>query len=897
MHGTTRVRGPRARPAWIAGGDDEALSDAERTQRTEFWGRVVRVRLAATLVIPAALALLPVFGPTRLTLALTAFAAGLMVNLLLLHRINQGRPIPSLIATSDLITALAVIALVPIAYPIGITLIVSMTSLYVFWFGRRTTVQLIVGTGVLLLVIGAWRQPELWLPAWVAWLITSVLGTVILANVAEVSIQSRNRYNELVNGIDALVWEAAGATGDADYVSDRVVDLLGFTPAEFGHFAFLASHVHPDDIDTLIDSRRRIAEGADVEVHYRIRDARGRTRHLHERVMVAKDADGRTRHRRGVMVDETARTEAESSVRGYADFIEGIPIALAILRLDDLDDAGSIRVVIGNPASVQLVGLVREEVIGRRLSDLFDADPELLENLADVVRLNASFERPSIDLAMQDGIYALRALPLPDQCIGISLEDVTKRARVAESLRHQAMHDHLTGLPNRAQFNERLSASLARAATHGADGSRPETALIMVDLNQFKEVNDTIGHEYGDRLLIDLSRRLSRNLRDCDIIARLGGDEFAILLTGPGAGATADEVAERVRELTGQPFQIDEHRLRIGASIGVAVFPDHAADGPTLMRHADGAMYRAKAAGGGIVRYSTGQDLSSGTQLELLAELRTAVQSDEMVVHYQPRIDLESLRTLGVEALVRWKHPRRGLLPPGEFIELAEVSGAIAALTRLVTERATTDLHHLPGASELGVSVNLSGRNLHDPMLISWVTDLLDRTGFPPRALCFELTEGQLTDDPGRALESLHRLRHLGVRLSIDDFGTGYSSLSYLRELPIDEVKIDPSFIADLDRGDTTLVRSVIELGHNLGLHVVAEGVETPSALATLRDLGCDSAQGFHFAVPMPLVDLTEFLSDDHDHDGTGEVAASRGAVTVSTAGTTPPPNRGDVGT
>jgi diguanylate cyclase (GGDEF)-like protein len=698
-----------------------------------------------------------------------------------------------------------------------------------------------------------------------------VLGTTILANVARVSIESRNRYNDLVNGIDALVWEGSGPRGDADYVSERVVDLLGYSSADFASFSYLASHVHPDDLDVLMHSRREASEGHDVEVHYRLRDALARTRHLHERITVSRDADGRVTHRRGVIIDETARAEAERSVRGYADFIEGIPLALAILRLDDREDPTSLRVVTGNPASAKLVGLEPHETTGRRLADLLPTDSEMLERLADVSRDGTPLEHSQLRIGDED-VYSLRALPLPDHCIGVSLEDVTVRSRAADSLRHQALHDHLTGLPNRARFNDRLATALAThhdvAAAHSGDLEH-QTALVMIDLNQFKEVNDTLGHEYGDRLLVELARRLSRHLRGCDTIARLGGDEFAILLTGPGAGAAADGVAERVQELSSEPFHIDAYRLQVGASIGVAVYPDHADDAATLMRHADGAMYTAKEAGGGIVRYSSGHDLASSSKLELLAELRSAVASDEMVVHYQPRLDLTSLQTLGVEALVRWRHPQRGLLPPGEFIELAEVSGTIAPLTRLVTERATSDLHHLDGGSDLSVNINLSGRNLHDPMLVTWVTDLLERTGFPPSSLCFELTESQLTADPAQALETLHRLHVLGVRLSVDDFGTGYSSLAYLRELPLDEVKIDPSFVADLEHGDTTLVRSVIELGHNLGLHVVAEGVETPAALEQLRRLGCDSAQGFHFAMPMSLPDLERFLAEAARTHGT----------------------------
>jgi len=859
MQGTVGPRVRRAKPAWIAGGHENELSAEERTERSRFWSHVLRARVAATAVIPAALIALPVFGPDRVALALLTVLIGAASNLLLHRRIRQRRPIPAAIAAADLLTAIAVVAFVPTTYTVAIVVVVSMTSLFVFWFGRRTSAQLIAATGVALLVIGLWRQPELWAASWIAWLITSVFGTAILASVAEITVQSRNRYDDLVNGIDAVVWEGSGERGDPDYVSARVTDLLGFTPAEFASISFVASHVHPDDIERLVDSRRRIADGHDVEVHYRIRDARARTRHLHERVTVAVDGEGRTVRRRGVVMDETARSEAENSVRAFADFIEGLPTALAILRLEDLDDPGSLRIVTGNSASAELVGLRPEEARGQLLSELLPDTADQLDQLADVARDGVELECPNLRVGSLEEVYALRALPLPDGCIGISLEDVTKPALAAETLRHQALHDNLTGLPNRARFNERLAAALERSAQ--SDSTR-QTSLIMIDLNQFKEVNDTLGHEYGDRLLTDLARRLSRNLRGCDTIARLGGDEFAVLLDGPDARDAADEVAQRVLELSSDPFQIDEYRLQIGASVGIAVFPDHAEDAATLMRHADGAMYHAKESGGGIVRYSSGHDLASNSKLELLAELRTAVQSDEMVVHYQPRIDLTSDETVGVEALVRWHHPERGLLPPGEFIELAEVSGTIQPLTRLVTERATADLHHLGGEVELSVNINLSGRNLHDPMLVTWVTDLLERTGFPPRSLCFELTETQLTADPAQALETLHRLRVLGVRLSVDDFGTGYSSLAYLRELPIDEVKIDPSFVADLVDGDSTLVRSVIELGHNLGLHVVAEGVESPAALEALRALGCDSAQGFHVAMPMSLPDLVEFLAD-----------------------------------
>jgi diguanylate cyclase (GGDEF)-like protein len=383
----------------------------------------------------------------------------------------------------------------------------------------------------------------------------------------------------------------------------------------------------------------------------------------------------------------------------------------------------------------------------------------------------------------------------------------------------------------------------------------------MVDLDRFKDVNDTLGHEYGDRLLVELARRLSMKLRNCDTIARLGGDEFAILVLDADDDGATMAVAERLVELCEEPFHIDQFRLQVGASVGAAVAPDDAEDAESLMRQADAAMYEAKESGGGIVAHSGMSKDAGGTRIELLADLKRAVETDELVLHYQPRFDLRALRPVGVEALVRWQHPHRGILGPSEFIELAEVSGTIAALTRTVTERATADMAALRPGAPYTVNVNLSARNLHDPLLVDWVIDLLRRSDYPPMSLCFELTEAQLAEDPSQSLEVLHRLRLLGVRLSVDDFGSGYSSVSYLRELPIDEVKIDASFMRGLSAGDSTLVRSVIDLGHNLGLHVVAEGVEDHTSLEALRALGCDSAQGFHLAQPMPFEDLQRYFA------------------------------------
>ncbi len=836
------------------------LNTAEAQGWSDFSEQLIRLRIGSGIILCAIVALLPVLGPNRFALAAATLVACTTVNLVLLQRARSGRSIRTQLAVADMITALAVIAIAPTLYTPGIVVIVSTSALFAFWFGGRATLRLQVPVGLSLLAIGLWRTPELWQPSWIAWVISTAVTTIVIVRIAYVSTRSRDRYHDMLNGLDAMVWEAPGPNSDADYVSGRVTDLLGFAPEQFASTSFLGSHVHPDDLDRVIESRRQLAAGEDIEVRFRIRDAWARQRHLHERVRVELDHDGQVVRRRGIVVDETAQWAAESSVRSYADFIEGIPIALAILRLDDLDDPRSLRVIVGNPAAALLVGRSPDEAVGHLLVDLLPSSEAVLDRLADVVRLHTSMERPAVTLGNTEVVHALRAMPLADQCVGVALEDVTKRARMAESLRHQALHDHLTGLPNRAQFNQRLAGALDRAA---ADGRR--TGLLLMDLNQFKDVNDSLGHEYGDRLLVALARRLSRNMRDCDTIARLGGDEFAVLLTDVGDEDAVMRIAERLVELCTEPFTVGEFRLQVGASVGLAIAPDHATAAEELLRSADAAMYRAKEAGGGIVAHSDDRDSQNVTKIDLLAELTEAVGSEELIVHYQPRLALPSRTPLGVEALVRWRHPEQGLLPPAAFLELAEVSGTIQMLTRVVTERALSEVDRLGLATPLAVAVNLSSRNLSDPTLTTWVEELLGRLEVAPSTLCFELTERQLMNDPGQTLEVLHALRHLGVRISIDDFGTGYTSMPYLRELPVDEVKIDRRFVTDLERGDDTIARSVIDLGHNLGLHVVAEGVESERALQRLSELGCDSAQGYHLAMPMPLTEVEVFLAEQPD--------------------------------
>ena len=410
----------------------------------------------------------------------------------------------------------------------------------------------------------------------------------------------------------------------------------------------------------------------------------------------------------------------------------------------------------------------------------------------------------------------------------------------------------MTGLPNRAHFRERL------AEVMNCEHPDP-SALLLVDLNQFKEINDTLGHHYGDRLLRDFAQRLSTNLRGCDLIARLGGDEFAVLITDDPGETGAIEVAERLLELCNRRFNIDEFRFNIGASVGVALAPAHATSAESLLRKADTAMYWAKARGGGWSLYSASHDDRDLRRLELMGDLREAISGGALEVHYQPRIRLADRQPMGLEALVRWRHPSYGLLPPDEFIELAEVSGCIRELTEFVTTTAIEETAPILERHALCLSVNLSARTLHDPRLLDWLGATVADSAMGDGRLCFEITESELMEDPTRSMEVLEAIRALGVRLSVDDFGTGYSSLSYLRLLPVDEVKIDRSFVGDLI-SDDTIVRAVVDLGHNLGLHVVAEGVEDRATEERLTELGCDSAQGFLWGPAVPIGEISDQL-------------------------------------
>jgi diguanylate cyclase (GGDEF)-like protein len=424
----------------------------------------------------------------------------------------------------------------------------------------------------------------------------------------------------------------------------------------------------------------------------------------------------------------------------------------------------------------------------------------------------------------------------------------------------QALHDLLTGLPNR-----KLLIRRTREALDGAAAGRRATALFLLDLDRFKEINDTLGHQVGDTLLKLVARRLEATVRPGDCVARLGGDEFAVLVDGVDDAQEAVYIADRLRTALAEPFRSESMTFEIEGSIGVAVHPEHGLDFETLLQRADVAMYVAKERGTGVEIYSPETDRHSTMRLGLLGELRSALDKGELELYYQPKADLRTGDVVGVEALLRWRHPARGMVPPDEFIPLAEQTGLMRHITQFVVDEALRQLAAWwRGGLRVQVAVNVCARDLYDRDFAPYLRGRLELHGVPPRALMVEVTESVLMADPARAASTLVSLAELGVGVSLDDFGTGYSSLVHLKRLPVSEVKIDRSFVMRMDvhEDDAAIVRSIIELATALGLRVVAEGVETQESWDRLAVYGCDAAQGWYLAKAMPPEAVTRWLSD-----------------------------------
>ena len=435
-----------------------------------------------------------------------------------------------------------------------------------------------------------------------------------------------------------------------------------------------------------------------------------------------------------------------------------------------------------------------------------------------------------------------------------------KLRRQAEENARLALHDQLTALPNRTLFRDRVEHALVTAERAGN-----LVALLLMDLDRFKEVNDTLGHHCGDLMLKELATRLTGLTRPGDTVARLGGDEFALLVPDVPHPDAVTGLADRITRALQEPVLVDGLPLEVEASVGISFYPDHGEDVETLLQRADVAMYVAKETNAHFAVYDAHTDHYRPERLVLVGELRRAIEEGELVLHYQPKATLADGEVRGVEALVRWQHPERGLVPPDVFIPVAEQTGLMRPLTLFVVESALRQCRAWREQGiDLTVAVNVAMRNILDERFPDELSHLLAKFGLEPAVLELELTETSVLADPPRAKAILHRLRETGVKLAVDDFGTGYASLAYLSELPVDEIKIDRSFVTAMDTDEryARIVRSTIDLGRNLSLSVVAEGVETGEVWSRLTDLGCHSAQGYFLARPLPAEELMPWLTE-----------------------------------
>ena len=680
--------------------------------------------------------------------------------------------------------------------------------------------------------------------------VTDRKRTEAALHASEQRMRSVLEQNRLLidNANDVVI--AYDTRGRLTFANQRWEALSGYTVEQALQMS-VADLIHPDDRPAVMANMRKRVAGGDVPINYPMRIVRRNreVRWVEANVSLIRDG-GQVVGLQAFVRDVTERFAAEEERRRLAAIVESSQDAIISRTLDG-------TITSWNRGAERLYGYTAEEAIGQHIQVLV---PSEQKSVSDVVMARVALgEHVEIHEAERIGSDGRRVhvsatvSPIRDHAgnvIGAAsiARDISERKQAEEALARQARHDALTGLPNRMLLQERLDVAIDRL-----NARRTPLALVLLDLDRFKEVNDALGHGVGDAVLQEVAERLRDAVRSNDTIARLGGDEFAVLLVDADEG-TALQVSHRVRAALAEPIALGGLTLDVGASIGVALGPEHGQDPATLLRRADLAMYAAKRAGEGISLFTPDLDRDNAERLGLTGELRAAIERNQLVLHYQPKVALSDGRVIGVEALVRWEHPTRGLLRPDQFISVAEQAGLIEPLTYWVLRAARAQQAQWQSAGlELSMAVNLSAQSLRDSNLLETVRDVLIAHPDCHAGFELELTESMLMSDPARARSLLASLRGMGVRVAVDDFGTGYSSLAYLKRLPLDELKIDRSFLRDVasDVRDAALVRATIDLGHTLGLCVVAEGVEDADSLVLLKDMGCDEVQGYYVSRPV----------------------------------------------
>jgi diguanylate cyclase (GGDEF)-like protein/PAS domain S-box-containing protein len=697
---------------------------------------------------------------------------------------------------------------------------------------------------------------------------TSVLGEAGIAREQDYA----RMLKTLVSNVQGLVYRCRNDRDwTMEFVSDGFERLTGYRAGDIllNHRLRFEDIIHPDDRQLIRDAMAAVEGGPDpFDVEFRIFHADGSTRWVWERGIGIYDGSPQPVAYEGLIQDITRRKVAEQAVidaeRRYREIFDNALVGIYRTSVDG-------RLLEANPALAQICGFDSVEEFVEYCCDIRSqiyVDPQRRADITQLIEVRGSVSGFESQIYRKNGdviwisensravrddqgkIYAYEGL----------LADITERKLYQARIEQQANYDILTGLANRSLLQDRLQQSILACSTYGS-----HLAVAFIDLDRFKFINDSLGHHVGDELLKCMAKRLISGVHDIDTVARLGGDEFVLLINEQTDRESLRQVMDRILEIVAQPWVTEQGEFNLTASVGVACYPEDGTDAQTLLKHADTAMYRAKDHGRNSVRFYTNDlDVQVIENLEMESKLRRALERGQFLLHYQPRIDLRSGTCLGAEALIRWQISPQELVCPNRFIPLAEETGLIVPIGRWVLETACAQnkAWQDAGFEPKIVSVNVSARQFRQDDFVQTVTEVLRKTGLEARYLEIELTESVVMHDADKIVAMLDELKGIGVHISVDDFGTGYSSLSYLKRFPVDRLKIDRSFVQDVMRNndDATIVRTIIALGHNLGLHVVAEGVETAEQSDFLQQNDCDEAQGHLFGRPIPGTEFVALL-------------------------------------
>ena len=848
------ARNPTLRTRWLG----EPTTGLRAADTTAFWRRMVVVRLLSSVAFVVALVVSGL--PGRLPLAVLALVGGALGAAWLWRRVTlHGRYPPQAIWVDEMF-AVAPVIVVPHLMAFGLIVSIANVGFAVTVLGRKAGQRMVLLAAVVLGVASIRSAERAEWGLYLFGLAAHAAIVLAIAGFENTYKRVHERYDTFTTEMGLVTWEVDDPTKTLmTYVSPNIVDLLGRDHRWYYEHPW-ADYLHPDDLHVIAYTDEKTNAGLDHWLKYRAVAEDGSIRWLEERVRVEPAADGRGATRWGVMFDATSEHLAEEEAGQWGALVSQLSLPVCVARLRDREDDTSLTVAAANPLACSLVAGRIPELVGKRVAAAF---PELVVSgfvaaCAEVARTGRSRSIPfALPIVEGDAVRAMTThlLALPGDGVAMVWIDATDTTAIVASVAREALVDHLTFLPNRRALRRQLRQAIV------ADGTGDPVTVLLLDLDRFVDVNESLGYECGDALLREVGARLSALVAERGTVYRMGADEFAVVLAGPMA-ALGPGMAGVIVGSFDTPFDLDGLTVLAGVTIGTARYPQDANDGDTLVQRADMALHRAKRSGAATAAYSPEIDRSSARRVTLIGDLRRAIDAGELVPFYQPVAHLGTGRLVAAEALVRWQHPERGLIMPLEFIEGAEVSGLVGPLTAVLAAQVAADLGAWTTAGHrLSVSINLSARNVHDRHLGVMLADLVTLNRLPPGALCLEITEHTLMKDLPQARAALAELRRRHLEVAIDDFGTGYSSLGMLSSIPLDELKLDKSFIDDLAAGEDRVVRAMIEMAHNLGLRVVAEGVEDADVLARLAQLGCDRGQGWAIARPMPAEPFADLLA------------------------------------